>query len=92
MNRDMIVLMMLAASAWVGCGESVGQSGTCAAYVQCVEAMDARDGVDTDVDRFEVSGACWGSEEGATLCDRACTNGLDYIRQRDPQLPQECRS
>jgi hypothetical protein len=92
MNRLIFALILLVSSVGAGCTEAVTQSEDCAAYVECVRAIDARDGVETDVERFEADGDCWGSDEGATLCDRACTRGADYLRRQSGPLPQECES
>ena len=72
-----------------GCGE-VEQTAACADYVRCLEARDAVLGTETDADRFDVGGACWGGAEGAHLCDTACSNGLAWLRDVEPDLPAEC--
>lgn len=62
------------------------QTEACRAYVACVRALDARDGVVTDADRFEADGACWGGPTIAELCDHACVRGLDTLRAEVPAL------
>ncbi|MEQ1506582.1 MAG: hypothetical protein ABMB14_30415 [Myxococcota bacterium] len=71
---------------FVSCSLPVDPRPSCARYVACVEARDARDGSTTDVDRFAPDGACWGGEAGADLCDRACTAGLAWLADREPDL------
>ncbi len=73
------------------CGGSVDQSAACHEYVACVGALDAARDQTTNVDRYAAGGACWGSEEGATLCDRSCAKGLAWMRERINDLPQECQ-
>lgn len=68
----------------------VTQTDSCAAYVDCVQAMDDQLGTGTDLDRFEAGGVCWGNPEGAALCDRACGNGLEWMRDAYSDLPEEC--
>jgi hypothetical protein len=72
-----------------GCAE-VEQSASCEEYVECIRSRDAVSGVETDLARFEEDGACWGNPEGAGLCDRACTNGLEWMRDEVADLPEEC--
>ena len=72
-----------------GCAE-VQQTDSCAAYVECIQAVDAQSDSTTDLDRFEVGGVCWGNPEGAALCDRACSNGLEWMRDAYSDLPEEC--
>ena len=82
--------VLISLTLWtVGCAE-VEQSSSCATYVACIQAKDDVDGVETDLDRFEPDGACWGSPEGASLCDRACVNGLDWMQGAYADLPEEC--
>lgn len=77
----MLLLLLL------GCAEVV-QTPACAAFVSCVRATDAAQGVTTDVVRFEPAGECWGTPAGADLCDRACVNGLDFHRRRFPDVAE----
>jgi hypothetical protein len=81
-----IGLGLLAATA---CG--VEQSASCAHFVRCVQARDAQQGAQTNVDRFLVDGKCWGAEELAAQCDRGCQRGLDWLRTAYADLPPECR-
>jgi hypothetical protein len=77
---------------WSGCASEFGQSPTCATYVACLAARDAAQGTETDVVRFEEGGDCWGGKLGYELCDSACGNGLDFLRQREAAtLPEACR-
>jgi hypothetical protein len=78
--------------AALGCASGpVAQRESCEAYVACVQARDAEIGITTDATRFEPGGACWGNPEIADLCDRACANGLDWLRGAVASLPEECR-
>lgn len=72
-----------------GCAEVV-QTPACADYLVCLSARDAELGITTDVARFEVDGGCWGSEDGAALCDRACSSGLTWLRDNEANLPEAC--
>ncbi|MDF1562280.1 MAG: hypothetical protein P1V51_04505 [Deltaproteobacteria bacterium] len=72
-----------------GCGQEE-QTAACAAFVICVEARDEQGGRTTDLERFREGGACWGSRPGQTLCDRACTRGLAFLRERYTPLPEAC--
>ena len=71
------------------CGP-VEQTESCQAFVTCVEARDAVRSTTTNVDRFAAGGACWGGEEGAHLCDTACSRGMEWIRASYTDLPAEC--
>lgn len=77
--------------ALASCRAEVAQSPACDRYTACIRALDELSSRETDVDRFDPGGACWGSEAGATLCDRACTRGLAWESRRTPAPPQECR-
>jgi hypothetical protein len=72
------------------CTIPVPQRPACARYVTCLEARDARDGTETDVVRFEPDGDCWNVRAGADLCDRACTAGLAWLADREPDLAAAC--
>ena len=72
-----------------GCAE-VEPSASCEEYVACIRSQDAVSGVETDLARFEEGGACWDSPQGAGLCDRACTNGLEWMRDEVLDLSEEC--
>lgn len=74
---------------FLGCAE-VTQTPACASFVACVGARDAARGATTDVVRFEPAGECWGTPAGADLCDRACVNGLAWLRESEPDLPEAC--
>ena len=57
----------------------------------CQQAIDAQLGQETDLLRFEADGECWGGiEAGAQLCDRSCVKGLEFLRERQPDLPEAC--
>lgn len=75
----MLFLLLLA------CAEVV-QTPACAAFVSCVRASDAAQGITTDLARFEPEGECWGTPAGADLCDRACVNGLGFHARRFPDV------
>jgi len=81
-----VLLLPLAA-----CRAEVEQAPACARYTACIRALDEAAGRETDVDRFDPGGACWGSETGATACERACTRGLRWEAQRNATAPAECR-
>lgn len=81
-------LMAVVAALLAGC-DGVPQTQSCERYVACIRTLDASRGHETDLERFDAGGACWGSEEGALLCDRACTRGLEYQKQQ-PDAPAEC--
>ena len=74
----------------VACAPEVEQTPACAAYVSCLAARDAADGTTTDTVRFAPQGECWGTPAGQDLCDRACENGLIWLRERVDGLPAEC--
>lgn len=77
--------MLLITFALGACSsEGPAQTEACEAYVSCLQARDARLGVQTNADRFEAGGACWGSEDGAHLCDTACSRGLEFLASHDP--------
>ena len=61
-----------------GCAE-VEQSASCEEYVACIRAQDAVSGVETDLERFEADGDCWGNPEGAALCDRATRSTSRFL-------------
>lgn len=73
-----------------GC-EQVVQSEECKAYVACLKVRDTKLGIKTDALRFEASGACWGSPEGAGLCTHACKNGLTWLKQTYPSQTADCQ-
>lgn len=75
----------------VGCEATVEQAPACARYTECIRALDERSGQPTDLDRFDPGGACWGSEQGAELCEHACERGLRWEAERRDDPPQECR-
>lgn len=72
-----------------GCPDGQPQSDSCRAYVACVAARDDARGTSTNVDRFLVDGACWGTAEGAAACDGACNRGLEVLRSF-ADAPKEC--
>jgi hypothetical protein len=78
-----------AACSFVACIGVPPQSDSCRLYTACVAARDAARGTTTNVDRFLVDGACWGSDVGAAACDGACTRGLDVLRSF-ADAPDEC--
>ena len=73
-----------------GCSGPVEQRTACAEYVSCIAARDGLRGSTTNVHRFEADGDCWGSPEGADLCETSCVNGLAFLRDREQNLPEEC--
>lgn len=72
------------------CKPSGEQAASCEQYSACVRAQDQLDGVETNLDRFDPGGACWGSEEQSKVCERACTRGLAFERARRADAPPEC--
>jgi hypothetical protein len=88
--RRLAVLVILGLSP--ACDDGVEQAPACARYTACIRALDERVERETNLDRFDPGGACWGSVEGGTLCARACTRGLAWEAMRNPDPPAECRS
>ena len=86
-STPFLFFLLLAAAA--GCGD-VQQRPACADYVACVQARDLQSGTSTNVDRFDVGGGCWGGDTGADLCETGCVQGLEFLRERQPDLPAEC--
>lgn len=74
----------------IACAADVSQTPACASFVACSTARDAQLGLETDVARFDAAGDCWGSAAGQKLCDEACDNGLAFLRERYPDLPDAC--
>ena len=72
------------------CAPEVVQTPACDRFVACQSARDAASGTPTDVARFAADGDCWGTPAGQELCDRACVNGLAFLRESYPNLPTEC--
>lgn len=70
----------------LACSPEAAQTEACARFVSCVHARDPA----VDTLRFEAAGDCWGSPAGADLCDRACVNGLAFLRSAEPTLPDAC--
>jgi len=84
----LVVSLLLAAP---GCADgAVDQSTACRQYVACVEALDVRRGVTTNVERYAPGGGCWGSEVGAALCNTSCERGLTFVAERFASAPSEC--
>jgi hypothetical protein len=79
-----------AARLFVACTGAQPPSDSCRIYTACVAARDAVRDTTTNVDRFLVDGACWGTEEGAAACDGACARGLEVLRAF-ADAPEECR-
>jgi hypothetical protein len=73
----------------VGCTDAQPQSDSCRVYAACIAARDDARGTSTNVDRFLVDGACWGTAVGAAACDGACTRGLEVLRSL-ADAPEEC--
>lgn len=74
-----------------GClGGPVAQTPGCAAYVACVQAVDATTAATTNLDRFLPGGACWVNGETGESCTTGCERALDRIRARSPGVPAEC--
>lgn len=73
------------------CRIPVDQRAACAEYVTCIQARDALVGADTDLVRFQPDGECWDGALAADLCERACENGLTWLRERARSLPEECQ-
>lgn len=75
---------------WFGCA-TVTQSEECKAYVDCLAARDGQLKIQTDTLRFKPEGACWGGPEGADLCNRACKNGMVWLKSAYQNLPAACQ-
>jgi hypothetical protein len=77
---------------WIllACAPEVEQTPACATFVACQSARDEASGTTTDTVRFTPAGECWGTPAGQDLCDRACTNGLAFLRDRYTDLPDAC--
>lgn len=94
-HRSAMAALLVATALLLGtgCGEEVEQTSACATFVSCVEARDSRDKVatPTNVARFSADGKCWGSPAGSLLCDRACVGGLAFLRDKEANLPTECK-
>lgn len=84
------LFLPLIASLATGCIPQ-DQTPACAAYVTCIQARDVRDGTATDLARFLPEGDCWAIDAGAELCDRACDEGLVFLRTHESNLPTECQ-
>jgi hypothetical protein len=83
--------VVLAAALVSGClGGPVSQSVECTRYVACIRALDAAQGLTTNLVRFEADGACWGNGEISQLCTTGCSRALERMRDRTAGLPQEC--
>lgn len=89
-SRGSRALGFLAALLLGACKPSGEQAAACEQYTACVRAQDQLDGVETNLDRFDPGGACWGSEEQSRVCERACTRGLAFERARRADAPPEC--
>jgi hypothetical protein len=83
------VLAAFAVLFVVGCTDAQPPSDSCRAFAACVAARDTARGTSTNVDRFLADGACWGTAEGASSCDGACTRGLEVLRSF-PDALAEC--
>ncbi|MBK6697267.1 MAG: hypothetical protein IPG50_34525 [Myxococcales bacterium] len=68
-----------------GCSD-VEQGPECRAFVACVKEADTVRGTVTNVDRFLPSGACWGGEKGAAVCESACRRGVPVLRAQEPRV------
>jgi hypothetical protein len=86
-----IAMSCMFLAALVACREGVEQAPACERYTACIRALDDAAGRETDLDRFDPGGGCWGSDVGGTLCERACERGLAFESRRNPVLPMECR-
>jgi len=90
-----MVLACLVLAPLVACQASVEQAPACVRYTACIRALDElAEGPqprETNLDRFDPGGACWGSETGALLCERACARGLRWETRRNPTPPPECQ-
>lgn len=84
-------LRLLWAAALLSACADTAQTQACQDYVACQQAIDAQLSQETDLLRFEADGECWGGiEAGAQLCDRSCVKGLEFLRERQPDLPEAC--
>ena len=85
------ILLMLGFLLAAACATEVEQAPVCEHYVECIRSLDELAGVETDLDRFDPGGACWGSEEQGKICIRACTRGLEWENERRTDAPEACR-
>lgn len=85
----MLGCVLLMVGILPGCQEAE-QTVACQQYVSCVRAMDQAESRVSNLERFEPNGACWGGPEGATLCDRSCERGLEWIAERYDNAPAAC--
>lgn len=90
MRHPSLFVALLAASLLGACNSPYEQAQSCEQYTACIRAQDELDGVETNLDRFDPGGACWGSEEQSKVCERACTRGLAFERARRADAPVEC--
>ncbi|MFN0252752.1 MAG: hypothetical protein ACKV2T_38110 [Kofleriaceae bacterium] len=86
-DHGWLIAFLLAAGCF---GGPVDQSAECAQYVRCIEATDALAGQTTNLDRYEIDGACWGGSEIAELCTTSCTRALARISELVPAPLAEC--
>lgn len=92
MRRSSVILSLgLVLVSSLACDAEVEQAPACARYTACIRALDEAAERETNLDRFDPGGACWGSEEGGTLCERSCVRGLEWEARRNAQPPQECQ-
>jgi hypothetical protein len=84
-----LVGISLAGGCW---GAAVEQSAACATYVRCIEAIDraASPPQVTDLDRYQIGGACWGNPTLGDGCTTSCRRALERLRPRQPAAPAEC--
>jgi hypothetical protein len=90
-NSFMTTLLLSVTVLAAGACAQPEQSSECAQYIECIRAIDEREGVTTDAKRFDPSGACWGGPEGADLCTRACLGGIAYLQKAYTDLPEVCQ-
>ncbi len=75
----------------LACG--AGQSAECAAYMSCLEALDAQVGgssASTVEALYGPTGSCWTEPVTAASCDAGCTAGLSAARDGASPVPSEC--
>jgi hypothetical protein len=86
-----VLSWLVVALSAAGCGEeSVPQSTSCAAFVACIEAIDAAESQTTNLDRYVEGGACWDNQQIAGSCATSCERTLERMRTRVAGLPAEC--
>jgi hypothetical protein len=70
--------------------EAPQPTDACSRYTECVRALDEQRAQETNLDRFDPGGACWGHHEQARVCTAACEAGRALVFERWEDPPEEC--